>query len=93
MTKETINDFYARLKYYTPEAPTVKKELHPDFVVEKGMQENLIHCILHARRLLTLEEYFEAFSGFGMQRAVVLQFYFRVEQHDGGGVTVCTFRA
>lgn len=56
LTKETINDFYARLKYYTPEAPTVKKELHPDFVVEKGMQENLIHCILHARRLLTLEE-------------------------------------
>ena len=56
LTNETINDFYARLKYYTPEAPTVKKELHPDFVVEKGMQENLIHCILHARRLLTLEE-------------------------------------
>jgi hypothetical protein len=35
LTKETINDFYARLKYYTPEAPTVKKELHPDFVVRK----------------------------------------------------------
>ena len=33
-----------------------QKELHPDFVIEKGMQENLIHCILHARRLLTLEE-------------------------------------
>ena len=30
--------------------------MHPDFVIEKGMQENLIHCILHARRLLTLEE-------------------------------------
>lgn len=56
LTKETINDFYAQLKYYKPEAPTVKKELHPDFVIEKGMQENLIHCILHARRLLTLEE-------------------------------------
>lgn len=56
LTKETINDFYAQLKYYKPEAPTVKKELHPDFVIEKGIQENLIHCILHARRLLTLEE-------------------------------------
>ena len=32
------------------------RELHPDFIIEKGMQENLIHCILHARRLLTLEE-------------------------------------
>lgn len=56
LTKESINDFYSALSYYRPETPTVKKELHPDFTIEKGMQENLIHCILHARRLLTLEE-------------------------------------
>lgn len=56
LTKESINDFYAGLPYYQPENPTVKKELHPDFIIENGMQENLIHCILHARRLLTLEE-------------------------------------
>lgn len=59
LTKESINDFYAALDYYKPENyvnPSVKKELHPDFTVESGMQENLIHCILHARRILTLEE-------------------------------------
>lgn len=56
LTKESINDFYTKLSYYQPESPTVKKQLHPDFRVENGLQENLIHCILHARRLLTLEE-------------------------------------
>ena len=47
------------MSYYTPENtvnPSVKKELHPAFQLEQGMQENLIHCILHARRILTLEE-------------------------------------
>lgn len=56
LTKEAINDFYTSMKYYEPEVPTVKKKLHPDFAIEKGMQENMIHCILQARRLLTLEE-------------------------------------
>lgn len=59
LTKESINEFYASLDYYKPEnyaSPSVKKELHPDFTVESGMQENLIHCVLHARRILTLEE-------------------------------------
>lgn len=56
LTKETINDFYAAIEYYKPEIPTVKKTLNPDFVIEDGMQENIIHCILHARRILTLEE-------------------------------------
>ena len=59
LTKESINSFYAALSYYTPEntaTPSVKKELHPAFTLEQGMQENLIHCILHARRILTLEE-------------------------------------
>lgn len=59
LTKESINSFYAALSYYTPENtvnPSVKKELHPAFQLEQGMQENLIHCILHARRILTLEE-------------------------------------
>ena len=54
-----MHSFYAALNYYTPENtanPSVKKELHPAFTLEQGMQENLIHCILHARRILTLEE-------------------------------------
>lgn len=56
LTKEVINDFYAAVNYYQPTIPTVKKELNPSFTVESGMQENIIHCILHARRILTLEE-------------------------------------
>ena len=44
------------MAYYQPESPTVKKQLHSDFTIENGIQESLIHCILHARRLLTLEE-------------------------------------
>jgi tetratricopeptide (TPR) repeat protein len=44
------------MKYYTPTDPTPKKELHPDFTVEKGEQENFIQAILHSRRILTLHE-------------------------------------
>ena len=44
------------MKFYTPKAPTPKKALHPDFTVESGTQENLIHAILHVRRILTLHE-------------------------------------
>lgn len=44
------------MAYYTPTAPTPKKELHPDFTVTPGEQENFIHAILHTRRILTLHE-------------------------------------
>lgn len=44
------------MDYYTPEEPTPKKRLDPDFTVEPGEQENLIHAILHARRVMTLHE-------------------------------------
>lgn len=44
------------MKYYTPTEPTPKKELHPDFTVEKGNQENFLQCLLHCRRIMTLHE-------------------------------------
>lgn len=56
LTETSINDFYNALAYYTPTEPTVKKELHPDFTVEPGTQENMIHCVLQARRITTLHE-------------------------------------
>ena len=56
LTEELINDFYGKMDYYTPGKPTAKKELHPDFTVEPGTQENMIHFILHARRILTMHE-------------------------------------
>jgi hypothetical protein len=56
LSRASINSFYQSLGYYTPEVPTAKKKLNPDFTVEKGEQENFIHCILHLRRILTLHE-------------------------------------
>ena len=44
------------MKYYTPTEPTPKKRLNPDFTVTPGEQENLIHAILHARRVTTIHE-------------------------------------
>ena len=44
------------MKYYTPKNPTPKKELHPDFTVEKGDQEAFLQCLLHCRRIMTLHE-------------------------------------
>ncbi len=61
VTVESVNALYGEyseatgtgMKFYTPKAPTPKKALHPDFTVESGTQENLIHAILHVRRILT----------------------------------------
>lgn len=44
------------MAYYTPQVPTPKKRLQPDFTVSPGEQENLIQAILHARRVTTLHE-------------------------------------
>lgn len=56
LTVDAINAYYGSMPYYKPLEPTVKKELHPDFSIADPMQENLIHCVLHARRILTLHE-------------------------------------
>ncbi|KAA6337502.1 hypothetical protein EZS27_014417 [termite gut metagenome] len=56
LSRNTINELYSALPYYKPDAPTPKKALNPDFTVTPGEQENLIHCILHMRRVLTLHE-------------------------------------
>lgn len=56
LTVDAINAYYGGMPYYKPLQPTLKKELHPDFLIADQTQENLIHCVLHARRLLTLHE-------------------------------------
>lgn len=55
LTKASIDAFYSNLKYYTPDKPTAKKELNPDFAIPAG-SENLIHAILHLRRIETIHE-------------------------------------
>ena len=44
------------MEYYTPNNPTPKKHLNPDFTITPGEQENLIHAILHTRRVTTIHE-------------------------------------
>lgn len=56
VTMDDINKLYGEMAYYTPTHPTAKKELHPDFTVEQGDQENFLHCVLHCRRVMTLHE-------------------------------------
>lgn len=62
-TSDQIADFYAQLDYYTPENPTPKKALNPEgFTVTPGKQENMIHAVLAARRILLLHEGFRWFD-------------------------------
>ena len=56
LTPELINDFYKNLEYYRPDDPTAKKELHPEFTIASELQENMLHCILHIRRIETIHE-------------------------------------
>lgn len=56
LTLQRINDYYGSMPYYQPLEPTVKKRLNPDFTIVDSSQENLIHCVLHARRVTTLHE-------------------------------------
>jgi hypothetical protein len=55
--EQSLRTAYGNQKaYYTPTAPTPKKRLNPDFNVAAGEQENLIHAVLHARRVTCLHE-------------------------------------
>lgn len=57
LTAAQLETTYGSAKaYYTPTAPTVKKQLNPDFTITPGEQENLIHAVLHARRITSLHE-------------------------------------
>lgn len=42
--------------YYESANELTKKPIAPRFTVEAGTQENLIHAVLHARRIVTLQE-------------------------------------
>lgn len=55
-TQNELETFYENLQYSTDNAITQKKRLSPKFNIEAGTQENLLHCVLQYRRLLTLHE-------------------------------------
>ncbi|MDR2148446.1 MAG: RagB/SusD family nutrient uptake outer membrane protein [Tannerella sp.] len=56
LTRESLNQYYDTLAYYTPGAPTPKKALNPEFPIVSREQENFLHCLLHFRRIETLHE-------------------------------------
>jgi tetratricopeptide (TPR) repeat protein len=56
LTRSLVNSYYPALNYYTPEFPTVKKELHPEVPIVSPEQENFLHCLLHFRRIETIVE-------------------------------------
>lgn len=53
---EQIASYYENMDFYTPENPTPKKAIHPDFAVAEGNQTNMIYAVLAARRILQLHE-------------------------------------
>ncbi len=54
VTVDVINNFYGPMDYWSIDNMTVKKRISPDFTVNAGTQENIIHNILHIRRVLNL---------------------------------------
>lgn len=83
VTDATVNTTYDKMAYYAPTAPTAKKKINPDFDVEPGLQENLIHALLHSRRLLTLHE---GLRWFDMKRFGIDNY--RRTYNGNGSVTV-----
>lgn len=55
-TKQQIIDFYNGIEYYTPLNATPKKKFNTDMPITAGEQENVLHCILHLKRILTIHE-------------------------------------
>lgn len=51
-----IESFYDLLPYSEEEFPNIKKKLSPAFTIEAGTQENLLHCLLHCRRIETIHD-------------------------------------
>jgi len=56
LTPDSINTYYNNMEYYRPDDPTPKKELHPDFPIVDKLQENMLHCLLHIRRIETIHD-------------------------------------
>lgn len=51
LTSESIENWANSLAYYTPDNPTPKKALHPEFTIDPGQQESFVHCVLQAKRI------------------------------------------
>lgn len=54
VTQENIEKWAQSYEYYTPDKPTPKKVLNPDFTIEQGTQEDLLQYVLYLRRFETV---------------------------------------
>jgi tetratricopeptide (TPR) repeat protein len=64
LTRSLINTYYENLAYYTPDEPTPKKKLNPEFSITEE-QENFLQCLLQIRRIETI---FEGLRWFDIKR-------------------------
>ncbi|MEN5193954.1 RagB/SusD family nutrient uptake outer membrane protein [Sphingobacterium faecium] len=51
LSEASVNTWANSFAYFTASAPTPKKKLNPDFAIETGTQENMIHAVLSLKRL------------------------------------------
>jgi hypothetical protein len=51
VTEAGIEAWAKQFDYYTPDNPTPKKRIDPDFQITEGKQENFIQCLLFIRRI------------------------------------------
>ncbi|MDR0691911.1 MAG: RagB/SusD family nutrient uptake outer membrane protein [Prevotellaceae bacterium] len=65
MTPASIDTYYGNMEYYQFAKPTPKKKLNPETPFVSSLQENLIHCLLHIRRI---ETSFEGLRWFDVKR-------------------------
>jgi tetratricopeptide (TPR) repeat protein len=65
MTPASIDAYYKKMAYYQLSQPTPKKHLNPETPFVSTLQENLIHCLLHIRRIETV---FEGLRWFDVKR-------------------------
>ncbi len=56
LSLDDIRAYYQAVRYYTPMAPTVKKELHTNFSIDPSTEEPLLQCLLHLRRIVTIHD-------------------------------------
>lgn len=54
LTEQSINTWANSLAYSTALASTPKKKLNPEFTIEVGTQENMLHALLFMRRIETI---------------------------------------
>jgi hypothetical protein len=84
LTRDLINEYYSNLNYYEPELPTVKKHLHPlTFTMQEegSEQENFLQCLLHFRRIETINQ---GLRWFDVKRFGIVIYRREIGTNDGG---------